>query len=321
MIAQARTNRRMALHTLGGEVRDAILARRFLLLLGTAFAGSFLLTWLLSVPLQMTEPLPGATPVASPAAVAASYAVLLGLLCLYFSLLPDGRTVEGNWDHVCAWLRTVDLTLVGFLGIWLAPGSGLPFSSVLALTALACSYAAALCGTHALLCVLRGHSSGVVRAVLAVLLALSITALLWTKAPLHALQSRGERGVALYNAGTQTVACLSPVMGLTAYWCANEAGFNLTKTTHTYQLWMGPSFISFPPLWPGRQGVSGVDQAPLGLGLVLSLLLWGTVLCVVGDTVRGTSMPSPPGGPGQEKASVPVPPKRCCEGGCGANEG
>ena len=280
---------RAAFRTLGGEVREAILAPQALALLVAVFAGSFLLTWLLSVPLPMAVPVPRSAPVAAPAAVAASYVVSLSLLCLCFALLPDGRTTEGSWAHTCTWLRTVDLTLAGFLGIWLAPGSGLRFGSVLALTALGCAYAAALCGAHALLCVLRGRPSVVLRSGLAVALALSIAALLWTKGPLHALQRKSERGAAFYDAGTQAVACLSPVMGFTAYWNADEAGFNLTKTTHTYQLWLGPSFISFPPLWPGRQGLSELDRAPWGLGLVLGLLTWGVVLCVAGDGLRGRS--------------------------------
>jgi hypothetical protein len=281
---------RTAVRSFGGEVQRAILARGQLVLLAIVFLAGLLLTWALTVPLRINVVSDGARLVASPAAVAASFVLGLGLLCICFSLLPSmtsGRP-EGHWGHLCAWLQMVDLAMAGYLGVWLAPGSGLRFGALLALVTLTCAYAAALCGTHAVLCAIRGRPSPTLRAALVVVLALAIAALLWTKAPLQALQHHGERGVAAYDTGTQVVASLSPVMGWAAFWSADETGFNLTKTTHTYQLWLGPSFISFPGLWPGRSGLSDQDWGPWGLGLVIGLLTWGLVLCIAGDTARAS---------------------------------
>jgi hypothetical protein len=236
----------------------------------------------------MATPVTESSATASPAAVAASFVLGLCLLCICFCLLPDGSTgtTEGPWAHLCTWLQMVDLTAIGYLGIWLTPGSGLPFNMLVALTALTCAYAAALCGAHALLGALRGRPSQGIRAGLAVVTALAITAMLWTKAPLQLLQRKGEWGMAAYDSGTQTVASLSPVVGWSVYWSASETGFNLTKATHAYQLWLGPGFISPPQLWPGRSGFSSEDQGPWALGLVIGLLAWGLGACIAGDLAR-----------------------------------
>jgi hypothetical protein len=209
----------------------------------------------------------------------------LGLLCVCFALLPHDADPKERvyWGHLCTWLRMIDLTIAAFLGAWLAPGSGLGFVAVLVLSAITCAYAALLCGVHALLCVLFGGPSRWLRAVLAIVLALAITALLWTRTPLNALQR--QRAVAAYDVSTQAVAVLSPTMGISAFWNTEPAEFNLTKTTHTYQLWLGPSFISFPRLWPGRSGLTAEDRGPIGPGLILGLMFWGVVLVFAGDLV------------------------------------
>lgn len=295
-----RTIWRMAARSFAGEVRQAVLARGQLVLMAVVFLLSLLLTWALSAPLNINISSVEVGAIASPAAVAASFALGLGLVCICFSLLPAGtpETSEGHWAHLCVWLQLVGMAATGHLGIWLAPGSGLRFSMLLALTAIACAYAAALCGAHAVLCAIRGRPSYGVRAGLVVILTLTLTAVIWTKAPLQALQRSGERGAAAYDVGTQMVASLSPVMGWSAYWNGSDTGFNLTKTTHTYQLWLGPSFISFPALWPGRSGLTAEDLGPWQLGLVVGLLTWGLALCFAGDLARvrtaGAGGPNPP---------------------------
>jgi len=263
------------------EIQREGLSRWQLLGLGLSFLTGFLLTWVLSVALQVRA----GTGAASPAAVASSYVLTLSLLCVCFALLPRNGSRPGTayWGHLCAWFQTVDLALAAFLGVWLAPGSGLGIVTAVVLSLIVCAYAAALCGAHALLCVIRGGPSEWCRAGLAVVLALAITALLWTRAPLQALQR--TRAVAAYDSGTQAVAVLSPTMGLSAYWNGDPARFNLTKTTHTYQLWLGPSFISFPRLWPGRSGLTEEDRGLFGPGLVLGLMIWGVLLALTGDLV------------------------------------
>jgi hypothetical protein len=223
---------------------------------------------------------------ASPAAVAASFVLDLGVLGVVLAWLPlKGDLSYGGWR---TWLRGTLLALAAAAGLWVGARSGLslrppacgvplvPWQTAGALAALMSAQTAVLCGLHGLLTWLCDRQRLWARATLLLCFTLAGTSLFWSRPLLYAVQTRS---IPAYEVATQAVVTLNPVMNIAALWNAEPAGFDLVRTPHTYRIWIGANFLAYPRLWPSRAPAPYLAaDAPWTPGLVLTLFVWGIVV-------------------------------------------
>ncbi|MCZ7649458.1 MAG: hypothetical protein M5U26_30075 [Planctomycetota bacterium] len=237
---------------------------------------------------------PPAWPAPPQAAIAASHVLALALLCAAFVLLPREPRA---WGGLRAALRFACWSAGAWLGFGLASIST-PWAVVFSLAALVGAYGLGLLGAAALLERLCAPYVQPVRIALALFLALSLSSLLWTRAPL----------VDLYNAeraqgrtGACAVLALGPVSCVSGVWARAPGGFDLLRSEVTYRQWVVGMYdlLPYPELWPRRYEasvpvkLSVPGEAPASYetrrlidpGLVLAFGPWGLALVVLSDVL------------------------------------
>ena len=254
--------------------------------LAAAFALGICATWWFAG-LMSTPALPEAP------GIAASFLIDLAVLSAALIFLP--LDLARPWGFLRAWLQSTALAAAAMAGLVLAPASGTTWSGALELLALVSAQVAGLCGCASVLTWLTGGRCRAVRAILALLLALVASSLLWTKPallPPYGKEHPRQRAMLI-----RAVLTVGPLTSLAGAWNEQGSDFDLVKGTNTYNLWIGSYYLAeYAKLWPSHQEPEAAAQPKvLASGLVFGLGLWGLGLLAWSDLLgfvwRGAHAP------------------------------
>lgn len=213
-------------------------------------------------------------------AIAASFLIGLAAATLALATLPDSS--KFRWACVAAALRSSLATFAAFAGAALTGGEALRFPFAMLLAAVVSAQLAALAGFGGVCAWIAGRGAQVPRVGFAAALALSSTAILWTKAPLEAWYARSP---GTGPVGAQAVLSLGPPGLLATAWNEGEMRFDFARTSMLYDEWLGNDLSwRYPELWPEREETPDGGRG-LNPGVTLAFLAWGLALSALSDAL------------------------------------
>jgi hypothetical protein len=158
--------------------------------------------------------------------------------------------VKKGFPFCAAALQLTLCIVAACVGFKLSPWGALQFSTALTLCALFIGQAWLWMGASALASWIFFFAPRVSRAVVALKLALLITALLWSRPYLLTLYKKSP---AWAVPATQTLVEFSPVTAASSAWNLKESSIDLFKAPITYDLWIGSyQPVMYAKVWPGR---------------------------------------------------------------------
>jgi len=207
------------------------------------------------------------------------------LLAAWLVLLPLDAS---PWSGLRAWLQGTLIAAGAFTGLYFSGSESA--RTFLALWLLAAAQGGMLCATAGVAALAFG-SPALARQSSAVVLALAVTTLFWSRTPIQTAPRPENDAVPLSDIYYDAVLKLSPPLATSAVWYQESdvsrrklrtegSAFDIIRGPKTYEIWVGSyTILPYPAVYPKRDA----ETNRFTPGLILSLLIWGLPALLVCD--------------------------------------